>query len=49
MIFPDRKIGKLSDGYEASFLLLDGNPITEFMNTTKIIRRYKQGFPLDFP
>ena len=44
MIFPNRKIGELKDGYEASFLVLDGNPLNDFLNTTKITQRYKQGF-----
>jgi hypothetical protein len=49
LIFPDRKIGKLSDGYEASFLILEGDPVNNFLNTTKIIGRYKQRFALDLP
>lgn len=46
-IFPDRKIGKLADGYEASFLVLEGNPIEDFGNTRKIAMRVKQGVILD--
>jgi imidazolonepropionase-like amidohydrolase len=42
-IFPGRKIGKLKDGYEASFLVLDGNPIENFENVKKIRMRFKQG------
>lgn len=42
-IFPNRKIGYLKDGYEASFLLLDGNPITDFWNVKKIALMVKQG------
>ena len=42
-IFPDRKIGKLHDGYEASFLVLAGNPIIDFNNVKKIEMRIKQG------
>jgi hypothetical protein len=42
-IFPSRKIGKLKDGYEASFLVLEGNPIENFDNVTKIRMRLKQG------
>lgn len=44
MIFPNRKIGYLKDGYEASFLLLDGNPLKDFLYTTKIVMRFKQGY-----
>ena len=42
-IFPKRKIGHLRDGFEASFLVLIGNPLEEFQNTTKIEMRVKQG------
>lgn len=43
VIFPDRKIGRLQDGYEASFLVLDGNPIENFENVKSIRLRFKQG------
>lgn len=43
-IFPQRKLGLLAPGYEASFLVLEGNPIIEWSNTVKIISRFKQGF-----
>ena len=42
-IFPNRKIGLLKDGYEASFLVLRGDPIKDFSNVRKIDIRYKQG------
>ncbi|MBX7172359.1 MAG: amidohydrolase family protein [Pyrinomonadaceae bacterium] len=42
-IFPNRKIGFLKNGYEASFLALQGNPIEDFSNIRKINFRYKQG------
>ena len=42
-IFPKRKLGFLRDGYEASFLVLEGDPIAEFANVKKIVRRVKQG------
>lgn len=42
-IFPNRKIGKLRDGYEASFLVLNGNPIENFENVKEITMRFKQG------
>lgn len=42
-IFPTRKLGKLAKGYEASFLVLDGNPLDDFANTRKIRIRVKQG------
>jgi amidohydrolase family protein len=43
VIFPKRKIGRLQDGYEASFLVLDGNPLENFPNVKDIRLRYKQG------
>lgn len=42
-IFPKRKIGLLQEGYEASFLALEGNPIEDFENVKKIKFRFKQG------
>jgi hypothetical protein len=42
-IFPARKIGMLKDGYEASFLALDANPLEDFSNVKKISLRFKQG------
>ena len=48
-IFPQRKIGALSEGYEASFLALEGNPIEDLQNARKIKLRLKQGFLLDVP
>jgi imidazolonepropionase-like amidohydrolase len=42
-IFPDRKIGRLIKGYEASFLVLSGDPIQDFTNVQKIEMRVKQG------
>jgi amidohydrolase family protein len=45
-IFPKRKIGYLKDGYEANFLVLTDNPLTDFANVKKIELRIKQGEPL---
>ena len=45
-IFPKRKIGALKDGYEANFLVLEGNPIQDFGNVKRIKMRVKQGDPL---
>ncbi len=42
-IFPDRRIGRLAEGYEASFLVLAGNPLDDFTNTGRIVLRVKQG------
>ena len=35
-IFPKRKIGYLKEGYEASFLVLNGRPLQDFGNAQKI-------------
>ncbi len=43
-IFPERKIGFLKPGYEASFLVLDGDPIKDWAYTQKILLKVKQGF-----
>jgi len=41
-IFPKRNIGALKDGYEANFLVLEGNPIQDFSNVKKISMRMKR-------
>ena len=43
VIFPKRKIGLLREGYEASFLALEGNPLEDFQNLHRIKLRVKQG------
>jgi imidazolonepropionase-like amidohydrolase len=48
-IFPGREIGRLRDGYEASFLVLEGNPLDDFANTGRIRMRVKQGRVLPEP
>jgi imidazolonepropionase-like amidohydrolase len=45
-IFPSRKIGRLDEGYEASFLVLADNPIDDFRNVETITLRFKQGVEL---
>jgi imidazolonepropionase-like amidohydrolase len=42
-IFQKRKVGKLKNGYEASFLVLGGNPIDDLGNIQKIEMRVKEG------
>jgi imidazolonepropionase-like amidohydrolase len=42
-IFPGRRIGSLADGYEASFLALEGDPLADFANVRRIKLRFKQG------
>jgi len=43
VIYPKRKIGALKEGYEANFLVLGGNPITDFSQIQKIVMRVKHG------
>lgn len=45
-IFPARRVGFLRDGYEASFLALDANPLADFSAVRKVALRFKQGHPL---
>lgn len=46
-IFPKRKIGQLKTGYEASFLLLERNPLEDFEIVKNIKLWVKQGQILD--
>lgn len=48
-IFPARKIGKLRAGYEASFLVLEADPLVDFKAVKNIRWRFKQGFVLEVP
>jgi imidazolonepropionase-like amidohydrolase len=43
LIFPQRKIGGLEVGYEANFLVLEGNPIQDFSKVKSIKMRVKRG------
>lgn len=45
-IFPLRKLGQLSEGYEANFLVLRGNPLDDIENIHRIAMRIKNGVPL---
>lgn len=45
-IFPSRSIGRLVDGYEASFLVLKRDPLTDPANLHSISRRVKLGKPV---
>lgn len=42
-IFPKRKIGEIKEGYEASFLVLNGNPIEDIQNIRSINMSAKNG------
>ena len=48
-IFPNRRIGKLAPGYEASFLVLDRDPVADFANVKSIRLRVKQGMTIPAP
>jgi len=43
LIFPDRKVGRLRDGFEANFLVLEEDPLVELRHLTGIARRFKHG------
>ena len=42
-IFPKRKIGKIEDGYEASFLVLNDNPMQNILKTRVAAFKVKKG------
>jgi imidazolonepropionase-like amidohydrolase len=42
-IYPQRRVGCLDDGCEASFLALSADPTTDFANTKRIALRVKDG------
>jgi hypothetical protein len=46
-IFPGRRIGRLDRGYEASFLVLEGDPLADFSEVSRIRSAVKQGRALD--
>ncbi len=46
-VFPNRRIGHLREGYEASFLVLSGNPIEDFEQVKNIQLRFKQGYSIN--
>jgi imidazolonepropionase-like amidohydrolase len=46
-VFPSRRIGRLEDGYEASFLVLDANPLDSLDALRDIRLRVKQGCVLE--
>lgn len=46
MILPTRRIACLEPGYEASFLVLDGDPTRSVDNLFRITTRVKQGVVL---
>lgn len=47
--FPDRLIGKLEDGYEADFIVLEDNPVEDFGAVTTIRLRVRAGEVMEQP
>jgi hypothetical protein len=47
--FPARKVGRLADGYEASFLVLERDPLENLDNLASIVLRVKQGRRITVP
>jgi hypothetical protein len=45
-IFPHRRLGRLTGGFEASFLVLGGDPLADFARSRDIVMRVKQGRPI---
>ncbi|HEY0992710.1 MAG TPA: amidohydrolase family protein [Kofleriaceae bacterium] len=48
-IFPNRKLGRLAEGYEADFLVLDRDPTASLDNLRSINLRVKQGRRVTVP
>jgi imidazolonepropionase-like amidohydrolase len=48
-LYPGRRVGRLDEGYEASFLVLAGDPIADFAQVRTIRARFKQGRLLAVP
>lgn len=48
-LFPERRIGVLQPGYEASFLVLEGNPLEDLSALGAISLRIKQGNEMAAP
>lgn len=46
MIFPSRRVGCLEPGCEASFLVLDGDPLADLTHIREIRTRVKDGYLL---
>jgi hypothetical protein len=42
-VFPDRKIGKIDEGFEASFVVLNDNPLTNILKLRAVSVKVKNG------
>jgi hypothetical protein len=47
VIFPGRRIGRLDDGYEASFVVLGGDPLADLANLERVSLVVKDGVPAE--
>ena len=46
VIFPTRKVGRIAEGQEATFLVLAANPLIQFKNAESITDRFISGRPV---
>ncbi len=46
LAFPDRRIGRLDAGYEASFVALRGDPLVDPGAMARVVYRFKEGSPV---
>lgn len=46
IIFPNRKLAAIKDGFEASFLLVENNPLQNIKAIKKIVKKVKNGFEI---
>jgi len=46
-IFPNRKIGKFAEGYEASFIVLRENPLSNLLKIRMVVFKAKKGILFD--
>ncbi len=49
LIFPDRDLGRLAPGHEASFVVLEGDPLADFENVTRVRFAVKEGHRVVWP
>lgn len=47
LLFPERRIGRIADGYEANFLVLDANPLVDAAAMRRIRHRVRDGRVVD--
>ena len=47
LLYPERRIGRIADGHEANFLVLDGNPLADAGAMRRIRHRVRDGRMVD--